>query len=234
MSYKKLLTFSFDDGITQDIRFIEILNKYGLKGTFNLNSSLLGTESELIVSGQKVPHIKVNAQDVRHIYSGHEIAAHTLTHPFLPDCDEDEIVRQVEEDRKILSYIADYEVVGFAYPGGGKNYNEHVAEVIKKNTGVKYARTTAVTESFTEKSDIYMFKPTVSLTKDSDKIFRMIDDFLLFEAEDYALFYIWGHSYELDAGDRWSYFEEVCKALSGHKDVCYCTNKEAFELMGDI
>ena len=28
---KKAVTFSFDDGVTQDIRLIEILNKYGLK-----------------------------------------------------------------------------------------------------------------------------------------------------------------------------------------------------------
>ena len=33
---KKAVTFSFDDGVTQDIRAIEILNKYGLKATFNL------------------------------------------------------------------------------------------------------------------------------------------------------------------------------------------------------
>ena len=35
---KKAITFSFDDGVEQDVRTIEILDKYGLKGTFNLNS----------------------------------------------------------------------------------------------------------------------------------------------------------------------------------------------------
>ena len=39
----KALTFSFDDGVKQDIRLVEILNKYGLKGTFNLNSGFLQT-----------------------------------------------------------------------------------------------------------------------------------------------------------------------------------------------
>lgn len=34
----KALTFSFDDGNVDDIRLIKIMNKYGLKGTFNLNS----------------------------------------------------------------------------------------------------------------------------------------------------------------------------------------------------
>ena len=38
----KAVTFSFDDGVTQDKRLVEILNKYNLKATFNLNSALLG------------------------------------------------------------------------------------------------------------------------------------------------------------------------------------------------
>ena len=33
---KKAVTFSFDDGVSQDIRLIEIFNKYGLKGEKNL------------------------------------------------------------------------------------------------------------------------------------------------------------------------------------------------------
>ena len=37
----KAITFSFDDAVTQDIRLIELLNKYNLKCTFNVNSELL-------------------------------------------------------------------------------------------------------------------------------------------------------------------------------------------------
>ena len=36
----KAVTFSFDDGIVQDYRMIELLNKYGLKATFNVSSGL--------------------------------------------------------------------------------------------------------------------------------------------------------------------------------------------------
>ena len=43
----KAITFSYDDGLTQDIRLIEIFNKYNLKGTFNLNSGLLGNRDTL-------------------------------------------------------------------------------------------------------------------------------------------------------------------------------------------
>lgn len=51
---KKAITFSFDDGVTQDIRMIEILNKYGLKCTFNLNSEFLGLDETLDRNGRTV------------------------------------------------------------------------------------------------------------------------------------------------------------------------------------
>ena len=38
----KAVTFSYDDGVTQDIHLIEMLSRYGLRCTFNLNSELLG------------------------------------------------------------------------------------------------------------------------------------------------------------------------------------------------
>ena len=36
----KVLTLSYDDGVVQDIRLIEIMDKYGIKGTFNISSGL--------------------------------------------------------------------------------------------------------------------------------------------------------------------------------------------------
>ena len=133
----KAITFSYDDGVTQDIRLIELFNKYGLKATFNLNSQKFGRRSDTIREGVAITHYKVEEADVRSISAGHEIAAHTLTHPTLTKLDDDaEIIRQVEEDRLRLSELAGYEVVGFAYPGGGINHSPHVAELIRNHTGV--------------------------------------------------------------------------------------------------
>ena len=33
----RAMTFSYDDGVLQDKRLIEMFDKYGVKGTFNLN-----------------------------------------------------------------------------------------------------------------------------------------------------------------------------------------------------
>ena len=41
------LTFSYDDGGTADERLVEILNRYGMKGTFHLNSGTLDTKNHI-------------------------------------------------------------------------------------------------------------------------------------------------------------------------------------------
>ena len=223
----KAVTFSYDDGVTQDIRLIELFNKYGLKATFNLNSGLLGRENTLIREGVTVDHNKVRAEDVRYIYEGHEIAAHTLTHPILPAiAEKSEIIRQVEEDRLALSELAGYEVVGFAYPGGGINYDSRVSEIIRRDTGVKYCRTIVSSHSLEPEKNLYELKPTVYHHEEFDKTFKLAEKFISAEPDSPMLLYIWGHSFEFDIRNEWERFEELCKILAGRSDIFYGTGRE--------
>ena len=41
----RALTFSYDDGVSQDMRLVTLFNLYGLKGTFNLNSGIQSREN---------------------------------------------------------------------------------------------------------------------------------------------------------------------------------------------
>ena len=132
----KAITFSYDDGVTQDIHLIELLNKYNLKCTFNINSELLGKHHTLIREGMRISHYKIYPDDIKSIYEGHEVAVHTLTHPHLPPLDDAEVIRQVEQDRLNLSQMVGYEVIGMAYPGGGVNNDDRVAEIIKNKPGL--------------------------------------------------------------------------------------------------
>lgn len=224
----KYLTFSYDDGVTQDIRLAELFHKYGMKATFNINSELLGKSGELIREGVRVDHIKVKPEDLRHVYEGHEIAVHTLTHPNLADITEkNEIIRQVEQDRMNLSELCGYEVVGMAYPGGGINYSDFASEIIRENTGVKYARTTVSSYDFAQQENLFQFKPTVYHHMEMDQMFALGEKFLQEKTEIPQIFYIWGHAYEFDIRNEWGRFEEFLQMMSGREDICYCTNREA-------
>lgn len=66
-----------------------MFNKYNLKATFNLNSELLGRGGMLVRNGVQISHTKNKPEDAKYIYEGHEVAAHTLTHPYLPEIDDD-------------------------------------------------------------------------------------------------------------------------------------------------
>lgn len=225
---KKALTFSYDDGVTQDIRLIQLFDKYGMKATFNLNSELLGRDGQLLREGVYVDHIKNKPEDVKHIYTGHEVAVHTLTHPNLKQVAEDaEVIRQVEQDRLKLSELCGYEVVGMAYPCGGDCYDDRVIDLMSRNTGVKYARTTNSTYNFDIQTRLLEFHPSVYHHREMDKMFELGEKFLNLDAEEPQIYYVWGHAYEFDIYQNWKRFEEFLEMMSGRDDIYYCTNREA-------
>lgn len=227
----KAVTFSYDDGVTQDKRLIEIFDRYGLKCTFNLNSGLLGRPGTLIRNGVEINHIKNNSDEVRDIYINHEVAVHTVTHPMLPELSEEEIVSQVEEDRLALESLVGYPVRIMAYPGGGVNNDDRVAQIIKDKTKVLFARTTDSTGSFDMQDNLYRFKPTVYHHMNWDNMFRLLDEFLALKADEPKVFYIWGHAYEFDIDNSWDKMEEFCSRISGRQDIFYGTNSQVF--LGD-
>ena len=222
----KAVTFSYDDGVTQDRRLIEIFDRYGLKATFNINSGLFGREGTLLREGATVNYARFHAEEIAEVYKNHEVAAHTLTHPALRELSDEEVIKQVEEDRLALSSLVGYEVLGMAYPGGGVNNDERVADLIKENTGIRYARTISSTHSFDVQDGLYRFNPTIHQHGEFDRTFQLAKEFIELKPETPKVFYIWGHSYELDIRDEWDKFEELCKLLSGHDDIFYGTNKE--------
>ncbi len=227
MKSRKILTFSYDDGVRQDIRLAELFRKYGMKATFNVNSALLGREGSLVREGVTVRHDKVRAEELCSIYEGHEIAAHTLTHPLLTKLSDEDIVREVEGDRLRLSELCGYEVQGFAYPGGEPNYDARVVRVVRERTSVRYARTTVCNHAFLPDQDLYEFHPTVYHHAEFDDLFTLGRQFLDSVAEGKQIMYVWGHAYEFDIHNTWDRFEEFLAMMAGRSDIEYLTNREA-------
>lgn len=229
----KYVTFSFDDGVTQDKRLIDLFNKYGLKCTFNLNSSLLGLKGGWEVGEKWLSHNKVSPSEVKDVYTGHEVAVHTLTHPNLTGEADETVAYQVEEDRKKLSQLVGYDVCGMAYPCGGVNNDDRVAGIIKTQTGVKYARTITSSYSFDLPQNLHRLDPTVYICE-PEKMFDLAEKFIDLKTDEPKIFYVWGHSYEFDIMDymKWEKFEAFCKLISGKKDIVYGTNTEVLKLAG--
>ncbi len=220
----KAVTFSFDDGVTQDLPLIAMLDRFGLKATFNLNSGAMGIRESKMFEGHMVYRDIVFEHDIAEVYKNHEIASHTSTHPNLVNCTEEEIVRQVEEDRARLSSLAGYEVRGFAYPCC--MVDGRVIETVRTKTGAAFGRTVLVTGKFDPPKDLFHLDFTCRSS--GEDLIRLAKEFVSLKTDRPQIFSVWGHTYEFDIHRDWHIFEEFCKIISGKDDIFYGTNSEVF------
>lgn len=66
---RKAVTFTMDDGwVAMDKKFIDIVNPYGIKGSFNISSQNITKYND--------------PEGMRRLYRGHEITNHVKRHPF--------------------------------------------------------------------------------------------------------------------------------------------------------
>ncbi len=226
----KILTFSFDDGTLQDIRLIELMNKYGIKSTFNLNSGLLGKAHSIEREGKEIDHTEIEERLIAKVYAGHEIAVHTRTHPSLWDLDKAGVIDEVEGDRVALEALCGYPIVGMAYPGG-PFYNEFVIKTILQNSPIRYARNVKSDHLFDFPPRLMEWKPTCAF--EDKKLFELVDTFLNAPPAQDLLFYIWGHAFEFDQNQSWDRVEEFFIKMGGRSDVLYLTNAQVLAYMDE-
>ena len=216
---KKAFSITYDDGITQDIRFVELLNKYGLKGTFNLNSELMRDgfewthETGLVVK-------RLSPKVVVDLYEGHEVASHTLTHPYMNELSEDEISHQMGQDKQNLEELFQREIFGFAVPFD--YYSDLIAKCAEE-CGFTYARMSEETYSYVPPEKYFYWAAGAFHT--SPGFSEFVDGF--FETdEELALCQIVGHSYDLDTEQMWEKMEAILKRVAEDESVISVTNIE--------
>lgn len=175
------LTFSYDDGGSADERLVEIFNRYGMKGTFHLNSGILDT------------HQHIRSEQVKELYRGHEVACHSLSHPYPDKIPIAAWTQEVWEDRLNLEQVSAGMVRGFSYPYG--IYNSAVIAATQ-SCSIVYSRTTKSTEKFRLPKDFMMWHPTChhhACLECADKFFQPWG-----WNNDNQIFYVWGHSFEFE------------------------------------
>ena len=217
----KYFVFSIDDGTIYDEITINLFNKYGVKGTFNLNS---GLEDFVWYLGEQ-PIRRFNLFEHRELYNGHEVDSHTLTHPYLDQLSREDILREVNDDIYNLENIFNREVVGFATPFHTAGDRE--LDIIRYGTKVEYIRTSDLDDSFKKPIDQYHIKCTSFRAQHAIALF---DRFL--EDKDAELFVYAGHSYDFFVDNTFDKLEELLKKLVEHQDeVKVLTMKEMVETL---
>ena len=220
----KAFNVTYDDGVLQDIRFVELLNKYNLKGTFNLNSQLMENEFEWTHENGMVVK-RLTKDKVLSLYNGHEVASHTLTHPYMNNLSRKEILHELQTDKVNLEQLFGREIKGFAAPF---DYYSELIERCVKEVEFEYARISEESRAFTPQTDYYKWKSTVFHL---DTKLNEFTNAFLNTNEELALFQIVGHSYDLDVENMWDKMEKIFKEISVDNDVLPMTTIEIIDYL---
>lgn len=200
---RKIFLLSFDDGTVWDSRFVELLNKYGMKATFNLNS---GLEDFVWYYEDKFPIRRQRLADTVAQYRGHEIASHSLHHHWLNTLTPPQLSREVGDDCAALKALFVLEDIGFGVPFTACGDRE--IRLIRKY--VRYIRLSELSDSFAPPADPYHI-PIHALYNQPDVRQRIAQ----FAESDLpvSLFVLAGHSYEFEMLDQWDYMEDLLRYI---------------------
>ncbi len=217
----KAVTLSYDDGVVYDKKLIEIMQKNGLKGTFNVNAGLFA---------EKTGERKLTKDEAYELYttSGNEVAIHGYKHMSLALVPSTMVIKDVMDDRIALEKLFGTVINGMAYANG--SFNDEVVEILKQ-CGVAYARTVVSTGEFQIPGDWLRWPATCHHT--NPKLMELAHRFIEEEGRNFyrkgpRLFYLWGHSYEFNDNDNWYIIEEFAEYIGNREDVWYATNMEIY------
>ena len=224
----KAVTLSYDDGDTEDIRLVEILDRHGLKCTFNLNSGLFSQNGEASRPERKWGQ-KMTRDQATKLYKNtvHEIAVHGYTHPYLDQLTLGQAAYEIVKDRETLEEQFDTVVRGMAYPYG--RYSDEIVEMLR-GCGIVYARTCVSTLKFDIPTDWLRMPATCHHANPA--LNSLVDTFLSKEMTNSRppmLFYLWGHGFELERDNNWEIIENFAERMGGRDDIWYATNIEIYE-----
>jgi len=238
------ITTSWDDGNALDLRLADLLNTYGVKGTFYIPRK--GRDRSL--SDEEVKQIS---------NTGFEIGAHTLTHRELTTLSLSEAREEIRGSKAYLEDLLGREVTMFCFPRG--KYDGRIIELVKE-AGFTGARTV---EAFTflVPSDPFSLGTTLQVfpfpfnVTDRGKInlhqnilypfFRAcrplreirspVKGYLSFQGVAHVtlkhaekirgVWHLWGHSWEIEQFRMWRNLEKILAGLKNCK-AAYCSNGE--------
>ena len=224
---KKAFTLSYDDGCYDDLRLIEMMEKYGVRGTFNVSSGITRPEGqEPCGSWERLTLSERQA----YRRDGVEVAVHGQTHRDFTKISEPELIYEIMGDKHALESEFGCLVRGAAYPYG--SFNDLSVERLK-NCGIKYCRTVWSDHSMALPSDWLRLRPTAH--HNDPELPGIIDSFISGQqpAPDrpsaLKMLYIWGHTPEFRRDGNWQMMEDYLGRLAGRDDVWYATNLEICE-----
>jgi peptidoglycan-N-acetylglucosamine deacetylase len=237
-----IVTTSWDDGHHLDIRLANILNRYGISGTFYIP-----------LSYDRFP-VMTKEQMRALLTMGMEIGSHTLTHTNLAKLRKDQVIYELAESKKILEDMLGEQVFSFCYPKG--KFNRMVRSCVVE-TGYKLARTTLAFRTdmpfdpFRMPVSCQFFPHACNISirhglkegnlrglmnwyrfwKMERNLIKLLELLLRHILNYGGVMHIWGHSWELEKFRLWEIFEEALRCIANRQGVLYLTNSQILDVI---
>ena len=224
---KKALALSYDDGIPADKRLVEVIDKYGIKCTFNICDSNIGSRGYL------------SEDEIREMIlaHGHEVANHGNRHMALGMVNAKDGLNDMLEGRRRLEQRFSRIITGMAYPDTCRKLVTQHDEIkaYLQALGIVYGRTVGnPNNEFRMPTDWYAWEPTCHHNHPQPlewfEEFKQLDPDTCYCCDkDPRLFFVWGHSREFDQYNNWEVLEKLCERASDGDDIWFATNIEIYE-----
>lgn len=248
---KVIITTSWDDGHILDFKIADLLEKYGLRGTFYVSKNYFQENG-------------LNNQEIIALSKKQEIGSHTINHPDLLKIPLAEAEQEIRESKKWLENVLGADIEMFCYPFG--SYNRAMAELVRQ-AGFKGARTTgrflinkpadfyqmdATIHAYpfpfrkTDSRHYYwgkLFQPYLSSREGIKKFhipffclrgWKSFSKFM-FDAtmESGTMFHLFGHSWEVEKYQMWSELKDFFAYVSNRENCLYLTNGQVLKKYED-
>ena len=124
--FKKVVNISFDDNYSNWLRAIPVFKKVNGVGVFYVNSEVLDVSASTELAKQYYKKINKNINQrpltkcelLQLSDAGHEIGAHTHSHPNLAELNESDIDLELGQNIAELSAVIGQDIYSFSYPFG--------------------------------------------------------------------------------------------------------------------
>lgn len=225
---QKVFTLSYDDANVLDKKLVAMMRKYGVKGTFNINS---GDPRDPEVPDDHIAWIRMPLEEAVEVYGDDmEIAIHGRTHPYWVNLPTNLALQDILEDRRALEKATGKIIRGAAYPYGTTNAD--VLEALRL-CGIAYCRTIGMGTSRKLgdlPEDFLRLHPTChhkdpKLMELAERLVNRTPVGKLW------MLYVYGHTFEFEKDGNWDVMENLLKTVSGHDDIWYATNLEMVDYL---
>lgn len=221
----KAVTLSYDDNMEEDQDLIRRMEKYHMKGTFNLIPGWFVEEGKTYPEGETYRLTSVSMARRMYNHPLVEVANHGNEHKYMSTLTTAEMAEDTLLCRRTLENLFDRNVRGMAYPYG---WYDNTLEDVLKMCGITYCRTVNETREFELPENWLEWNPTCH--HDDEKLMELTEQFVKMDSvENPKLFYVWGHTFEFEENDNWDRMDRFMEAVSGREDIWYATNGEIYD-----